>query len=149
MSSRTPTIKLVSFAGAVPHVTVLVALMVLGWWLNRSNGPLIGLGLFLVLRFALRAIPHDHRSAIAFVRKHRFADAIPCFQRSSTFLIGTLGLTNTDHYCCFHHQARAIERWPWQTWGFAIRRLATDTMLDRSINNAWDVFRTVDLLRPP
>ena len=85
MSSRTPTIKLVSFAGAVPHVTVLVALMVLGWWLNRSNGPLIGLGLFLVLRFALRAIPHDHRSAIAFVRKHRFSDAIPCFRRSLDF----------------------------------------------------------------
>ncbi len=85
MSSRTPTIKQVSLIGAVPHLAVLVALIVFGRWLDSDNGPLIGLGLFLVVRLILRAIPHDHRSAIALVRKHQFADAIPCFQRSLDF----------------------------------------------------------------
>ncbi len=85
MSSRTPTIKQVSLIGAVPHLAVLVALIAFGWWLDWDNGPLIGLGLFLIVRLILRAIPQDHRSAIALVRKHQFADAIPCFQLSLDF----------------------------------------------------------------
>ena len=85
MSSNTPTIRQVSLVGSIPHVLAMLAFVILGDRLDPRDGIIWGLGMFFVLRFALRAIPRDHRTAIALVRQNRFADAIPCFQRSLSF----------------------------------------------------------------
>ena len=85
MSSDTPTIRQVSLIGSIPQVLVMITFVIVGNRIDPRDGFIWGLGMFFALRFALRAVPRDHRAAMALVRQNRFADAIPCFQKSLNF----------------------------------------------------------------
>lgn len=46
----------------------------------------VGAAAYLMLSFGLRRLlPHDHRAGMALFRQGRFAEALPCFQRSYDF----------------------------------------------------------------
>ena len=85
---KSPIIRQVSIPGSIPNIAVLVVSIVVGMYLSRDYGIILGATFFLLLRFALRAIPRDHGRGIRLVRQQQFGDAIPCFLRSFEFFQG-------------------------------------------------------------
>ena len=83
--SMVPVVRQASIAGSVPNLAVLVLFLWAGVAGFDGNGILYGAAAFLVLRFALRAVPRDHRTGIRLLQKRRFADATPHFLRSFEF----------------------------------------------------------------
>lgn len=66
-------------------MAILAGFLYVGVQLSSEYGVLSALALFLLLRFLLRKIPQGHRAGIRLVRQQRFAEAIPCFDRSFEF----------------------------------------------------------------
>ena len=83
--AKTPMIRQASLLGSIPNLAVLALFVWTGVTYDQRNGIIYGAAAFLALRFALRAIPRDHRAGIGLVKNQQFADAIPHFLRSFDF----------------------------------------------------------------
>lgn len=82
---KTPMIRQASILGSIPNLAVLGLFVYVGVASFSRSGIVFGAAAFLALRFALRAIAHDHRAGVGLVRNQKFADAIPYFLRSFDF----------------------------------------------------------------
>ena len=83
--AKTPMIRQASILGSIPNLAVLALFVWAGFSYFARDGIMYGAAAFVALRFALRAIPYDHRAGIALVRSQQFTDAIPHFLRSFDF----------------------------------------------------------------
>ena len=80
--AKTPMIRQASILGSIPNLLVLALFVWAGVSYFARDGMIYGLAAFFALRFALRAIPRDHRAGIALVRNQKYSDAVPHFLRS-------------------------------------------------------------------
>ena len=75
-------IRQASILSSIPNLLVLALFVWAGVSYFARDGMIYGLAAFFALRFALRAIPRDHRAGIALVRNQKYSDAVPHFLRS-------------------------------------------------------------------
>ena len=69
----------------MPLIITMVSAIMIGRSIHPRYGDIAGLCTVFLLQFVLRAIPRDHRSGIAQVRKLHFTEATSSFQRSLQF----------------------------------------------------------------
>lgn len=95
MSDQTPVVRPVSVGAMMISLTILFLAMGLGYWAFQQEGVLAGGILFLGYAiFSRHVITGDQRTGMRLVRQQRFAEAIPCFQRSFEFFERNAWLDN-------------------------------------------------------
>ena len=83
MASNVPTIKQISWLFIIPQL-VVIGLIIYGFHLAGFGDPiLLGALTYYVLAFILRnLISKNHRQGMQLVKKQKFAEAIPFFEKS-------------------------------------------------------------------
>lgn len=87
MASNVPTIRQIAWISLVPQFLLMgIFVYLLLYLLNFTNALLFGALAYLILSFGLRNfIAQDHRKGISLVKQQKYADAIPCFEKSVEF----------------------------------------------------------------
>ncbi len=86
MSSKTPTIRQISWISIIPQLITMGIIMSLWYLTNPEKAILYGALTYLVISFSLRnLIPKDHRNGIKKVKNGKFKDAIFDFNKSYEF----------------------------------------------------------------
>lgn len=86
MKTGTPIIRQASWIVALPSLLILSAASALGFYVGGNNGIVVAVSCYLGYSIASRTlVAREHRSGIQLVRRKRFADAIPHFERSFAF----------------------------------------------------------------
>jgi len=86
MSSKTPTIKQISWISIIPQLIVMGVIMSLWYLINPEKALLFGALTYLAISFSLRnLIPKDHRNGMKKVKNGNFKEAISDFEKSYEF----------------------------------------------------------------
>ena len=83
MASSVPTIRQLSWLSVVPQL-IVIGLLIFLYHLADFDEPFIfGALTYSLLAFGLRnLIATNHRQGMRFVKQQKFADALPCFEKS-------------------------------------------------------------------
>jgi tetratricopeptide (TPR) repeat protein len=83
MGLNVPTIRQISWLSVVPQL-IVIGLIIFLYHLSNFDEPFIfGAITYCLLALGLRnLIAKNHRQGMRFVKQQKFADAIPCFEKS-------------------------------------------------------------------
>jgi len=86
MSSKTPTIKQISWISIIPQLIVMGIIMLLWYLINPEKAILYGTLTYLAISLSLRnLIPKDHKNGMKKVKNRNFNKAISDFKKSYEF----------------------------------------------------------------
>ena len=86
MSSKTPTIKQISWISIILQLMTMGIIMLLWHLINPEKAMLYGVLTYLAISLSLRnLIPRDHRNGMKKVKNENFKDAIFDFNKSYEF----------------------------------------------------------------
>lgn len=86
MSSNISVVRQIAWLALIPQFLFALVLIFFYHQLRFPDPPFYGLVTYLILSFGLRTfIPHSHNKGMKYVKKDKFAEAIPCFEKSYNF----------------------------------------------------------------
>lgn len=86
MNSNTSVVRQIAWLALIPQFLFALVLIFFYHQLRFPDPPFYGLVTYLILSFGLRTfIPHNHNKGMKYVKKNKFAEAIPCFEKSYNF----------------------------------------------------------------
>jgi tetratricopeptide (TPR) repeat protein len=86
MNSNVAVVRQIAWLALIPQFLFALLLIFTYHQLRFPDPPFYGLVSYLVISFSLRTfIPHSHNKGMKYVKKDKFAEAIPCFERSYNF----------------------------------------------------------------
>lgn len=86
MSSNISVVRQIAWLSLLPQFLFALLLIFMYHQLRFPDPPFYGLVSYLIISFSLRTfIPHSHNKGMKYVKKDKFAEAIPCFERSYDF----------------------------------------------------------------
>lgn len=86
MSSKTPVVRQIAWISLIPQFIVIWIIMFFWAWMDDENYIILGALTYLIIFLSLRRlIARDHRKGIRMIRKGKFEEAIPYFEKSYEF----------------------------------------------------------------
>ena len=86
MSSNISVVRQIAWLSLLPQFLFALLLIFMYHQLRFPDPPFYGLVSYLIISFSLRTfIPHSHNKGMKYVKKDKFSEAIPCFERSYDF----------------------------------------------------------------
>ncbi|MEJ6980195.1 tetratricopeptide repeat protein [Pedobacter sp. P351] len=86
MSSNVSVVRQIAWLALIPQFLFALVLIFIYHQLRFPDPPFYGLVTYLIISFSVRTIiPHSHNKGMRYVKKDKFAEAIPCFEKSYTF----------------------------------------------------------------
>lgn len=86
MSSNISVVRQIAWLSLLPQFLFALLLIFMYHQLRFPDPPFYGLVSYLIISFSLRTfIPHSHNKGMKLVKKDKFAEAIPFFERSYNF----------------------------------------------------------------
>jgi len=86
MASGTPIFRQVSWLAAIPSLMILAVAAAMGQLMGGQNGIYVALACCFGYAMVARSlVAREHRGGIRLVRRGRFSEAIPRFERSFAF----------------------------------------------------------------
>ena len=86
MTSKTPTIRQISWISTIPQLIIMGLLILIWYQFSQQDFVIYGVVTYLILFYILRAlVPKDHRRGMKKVKIEDFENAIPDFEKSYEF----------------------------------------------------------------
>ena len=86
MSSQLPIVRQIAWISVLPQLAILIGIIAICRRLNAERFVLLAALLYLAISVGVRnALTRHHRRGMHLFKEERFADAIPCFERSYSF----------------------------------------------------------------
>lgn len=86
MSSNVSVVRQIAWLALIPQFLFALVLIFIYHQLRFPDPPFYGLVTYLIISFSVRTIiPHSHNKGMRYVKKDKFAEAIPCFEKSYSF----------------------------------------------------------------